>query len=100
MILKLIKEAVNEGGVSAKVGALLLTPTLKKLGKRLDVSEYGGAPLLGVNGCCVISHGSSDAKTICSAIGAANDYVESNVLGHIKTALETMQNEEVKPQME
>ena len=88
MILKLIKEAVYDGGVSAKVGALLLTPTLKKLGKRLDVSEYGGAPLLGVNGCCVISHGSSDAKSICSAIGAANDYVKSNVLGHIKTALE------------
>ena len=65
-----------------------MTPTLKKLGKRLDVSEYGGAPLLGVNGCCVISHGSSDAKSICSAIGAASDYVKSNVLGHIKTALE------------
>ena len=88
MILKLIKEAVAEGGVSAKVGALLLTPTLKKLAKRLDVSEYGGAPLLGVNGCCVIGHGSSDAKSICSAIGAARDYVKSNVLGHIKSALE------------
>ena len=87
-ILKLIKEAVDEGGMTAKVGALLLTPTLKKLGKRLDASEYGGAPLLGVNGCCVISHGSSDAKSICSAIGAATDYVNSNVLDHIKTALE------------
>ena len=90
MILKLIKEAVYDGGVSAKVGALLLTPTLKKLGKRLDVSEYGGAPLLGVNGCCIISHGSSDAKSICSAIGASNDYVKSNVLGHIKNALENL----------
>ena len=89
MILKLIKEAVAEGGVSAKVGALLLTPTLKKLAKRLDVSEYGGAPLLGVNGCCVIGHGSSDAKSVCSAIGAASDYVKSNVLGHIKAALES-----------
>ena len=87
-ILKLIKEAVDEGGMTAKVGALLLTPTLKKLGKRLDATEYGGAPLLGVNGCCVISHGSSNAKAICSAIGAANEYVKSNVLGHIKTALE------------
>ena len=88
-ILKLIKEAVDEGGMTAKVGALLLTPTLKKLAKRLDASEYGGAPLLGVNGCCVIGHGSSDAKAICSAIGAANYYVNSNVLGHIKTAIET-----------
>ena len=87
-ILDLIKEAIKNGGVSAKVGALLLTPTLKQLAKRLDASEYGGAPLLGVNGCCIISHGSSDAKSICSAIGVAKDYVESNILEHIKAVLE------------
>ena len=86
-ILKLIKEAIDDGGISAKVGALLLTPTLKTLAKRLDVSEYGGAPLLGVNGCCIISHGSSDAKSICSAIKAANEYVNRNVLEHIKVGI-------------
>lgn len=88
MIMELIREAIVDGGMTAKLGALLLTPTLRQLGKRLDASEYGGAPLLGVNGCCVISHGSSNAKAICSAIGAASDYVESNVLGHIRSALE------------
>lgn len=87
-IFELIKDAIDAAGVSAKLGALLLMPTLKELAKRLDVSEYGGAPLLGVNGYCVISHGSSDAKSICSAIGVACGYVQSNVLGHIKTALE------------
>ncbi len=87
-IFKLIKESIDEAGVPAKLGALLLMPTLKDLSKRLDASEYGGAPLLGVNGYCIISHGSSDAKSICSAIGVANDYVESNVLEHVKTALE------------
>ena len=86
-ILKLIKEAIKDGGILARLGALLLTPTLKKLGKRLDVTEYGGAPLLGVNGCCIISHGSSNAKSICSAIGVANDYVRSDVLGHIRDTL-------------
>ena len=86
-ILKLIKEAIEDGGLFAKLGAFLLMPTLKKLGKRLDVSEYGGAPLLGVDGCCIISHGSSDAKTICSAIRVANEYVKSDVLGHIRSAL-------------
>lgn len=86
-ILKLIKEAISDGGISAKVGALLLTPTLKALAKRLDVSEYGGAPLLGVNGCCIISHGSSDAKSICSAIRAAGEYVNGNVLEHIKVGI-------------
>ncbi len=86
-IFKLIKESIDEGGLSAKLGALMLMPTLKDLAKRLDASEYGGAPLLGVNGYCIISHGSSDAKSICSAIGVANGYVQSNVLGHIKAAL-------------
>ena len=87
-IFTLIKGAIEEGGRAAKVGALLLTPTLKELAKRLDVTEYGGAPLLGVNGCCIIAHGSSDAKSICSAIRVAIEYVNGNVLEHIKTALE------------
>ena len=86
-ILKLIKDAIEDGGISAKVGALLLTPTLKALAKKLDVSEYGGAPLLGVDGCCIISHGSSEAKSICNAIGVAADYVKGNVLEHIKVGI-------------
>ena len=86
-ILKLIKDAIKNGGILAKLGALLLMPTLKKLGKRLDPTEYGGAPLLGVNGCVIISHGSSNAKSICSAIGVANDYVKGDVLAHIRDAL-------------
>ena len=65
----------------------MLMPTLKKLAKRLDVTEYGGAPLLGVNGCCIISHGSSNAKSICSAIGVANGYVNGDVLAHIRDTL-------------
>ena len=86
-IFKLIREAIDEGGVSAKFGALLLMPTLKELAKKLDASEYGGAPLLGVNGYCIISHGSSDAKAICNAIGVANEYVHSNILSHINSWL-------------
>ena len=87
-IFKLIKEAIDAGGIAAKFGAVLLMPTLKELSKKLDASEYGGAPLLGVNGYCIISHGSSDAKSICNAIRVANEFVSGNVLEHIKTALE------------
>ena len=87
-ILKLIKEEVEAGGINSKIGALLLKPVMRNLKKRIDASENGGAPLLGVNGCCFISHGSSDAKAICSGIGIAEGYVKSNVLEHIKTALE------------
>ena len=89
-IFKLIKEAIAEGSVSAKLGAVLLMPTLQELAKKLDASEYGGAPLLGVNGYCIISHGSSDAKAICNAIGLANNYVNNHVLEHIKTALDSV----------
>ena len=86
-IFKLIKEAIANGGILAKLGALLLFPTLRKLGKRLDAREYGGAPLLGVNGCCIISHGSSDAKAITSAVGVAVSYVNGGVLEQIQEAL-------------
>ncbi len=86
-ILGLIKDAVKDGGIFAKLGALLLVPTMKKLGKRLDVTEYGGAPLLGVNGVCIIAHGSSKAKSICSAIGVADGYVEGNVLDKIRDTI-------------
>ena len=83
-LIKLAKEAIKDGGILAKLGAWLLLPALRKLGKRIDATEYGGAPLLGVNGCCIICHGSSNAKSICSAIGVANEYVKKDVIGHIK----------------
>ena len=96
-LVKLVKEAIEEGGLLPKLGAFLILPTLKKLGKRLDVTEFGGAPLLGVNGCCIICHGSSNAKSICSAIGVANDYVKGDVLTHIRDTLlqeEKLMNEQ------
>ena len=86
-ILGLIREEIRGAGLMAKLGALLLMPTLRRLGKRLDVREYGGAPLLGVNGCCVIGHGSSDGKSVASAIGVTVDYVNGKVLDQIRDAL-------------
>ena len=84
----LIKDAIKNAGILAKLGAMLMMPALKNLAKRLDADEYGGAPVLGVNGCCIICHGSSNAKSICSAVGVANGYVKNNVLAHIKESLE------------
>lgn len=83
-IVKLIKEAIKDSNMFAKMAALLLAPTLKKLSKKIDYAEYGGAPLLGVNGCFIICHGSSNAKAIKSAIGVANEYVNKEVLQHIR----------------
>lgn len=59
--------------------ALQLEPILKHLFKRNDYHEYGGAPLLGVNGVCFICHGSSEARTIRSAIRSAREYVQKGV---------------------
>ena len=80
-------EELTANGGAKLLGKELLATTFKNMSKRLDVSENGGAPLLGVNGCCVISHGSSNAKEICSAIGVTCDYVNSNVFYRIKNAL-------------
>lgn len=83
-LVKMAKDAVQNGGILAKIGALLLMPALKKMGKEIDVTEYGGAPLLGVNGCCIISHGSSNAKAICSAIRQASEFVQKDVITQIR----------------
>ena len=86
-IMKLLTEELTLNGGAKLLGKELLDKTFKNISKRLDVSENGGAPLLGVNGCCVISHGSSDAKAICSGIGIACNYVNSKILEQIKNAL-------------
>ena len=86
-IMRLLTEELNANGGAKLLGSELLDKTFHNLYKRLDVSENGGAPLLGVNGYCVISHGSSDAKAICSAIAIARDYVRSKILERIKDAL-------------
>ena len=59
--------------------AMRLQPVVASLMKKNDYHEYGGAPLLGVNGACMICHGSSEARTIAAAIRVARDYVRSGV---------------------
>jgi glycerol-3-phosphate acyltransferase PlsX len=60
-----------------KIGALLSKGAFKEIKAQLDYTEYGGAPLLGLKGISMISHGSSDAKTMMNAIFAAKKAVES-----------------------
>ena len=56
-----------------------LEPVVKSLYSKYDYHEYGGAPLLGVNGVCLISHGSSVARTITNAIRRARNFVDLGV---------------------
>lgn len=62
-----------------KIGILLLKKTFLKFKKELDYAEYGGAPLLGVNGVVMIGHGRSNARAIMNAIRAAGEEVERQV---------------------
>ena len=76
----------------AKCGALLLLPTLKRFKKETDYEEFGGAPLLGVNGVSVVCHGKSQAKAIKNAIRNAYEAVESDMVGSISGALKLTKN--------
>lgn len=84
VILQLVKQAVKESGWLAKVASLMVLPALRGLKKKLDYAEYGGAPLLGVDGCFIICHGSSKAKAIKNAIRVAREFTEQQVVEHIR----------------
>jgi len=86
-IVTLIKEEVRKSGLISKVGALLMRRVFKALKKSIDYAEYGGAPLLGVNGCVIVSHGKSNAKAIKNAIFQAINYTEADITAKIETKL-------------
>lgn len=74
----------------SRLGAFILKPAFRNLKKAVDYSEYGGAPLLGVNGVCIIAHGRSSAKAIRNAIRVAGEFMENRVNEHIMEDLETL----------
>jgi glycerol-3-phosphate acyltransferase PlsX len=88
LLMDKIKEAIQTGGLRAKLGGLLVKPALKGIKKLMDPSEEGAAPLLGVNGLVFIGHGRSDANAIKNAVRVANNAVKANVLESIRTAIE------------
>jgi glycerol-3-phosphate acyltransferase PlsX len=69
--------------IRAKVAYFLMGRAIRRLEKRMDYSEYGGAPLLGVNGNCVICHGASDAKAIMNAILLASNMAQNRLNEHL-----------------
>lgn len=71
----------------ARAGALMLRPALRRMRRRLDYAEYGGAPLLGVDGVAIIGHGRSSVKAVKNAIRAAKVSVERDVVGDLRREL-------------
>jgi glycerol-3-phosphate acyltransferase PlsX len=77
----------------SKLAGAVLRPGLRKVFQRLDYAEYGGVPLLGVNGSAIISHGRSKAKAIKNALRVARQTAETNVAGAIADGLAKLQTE-------
>lgn len=77
-------------GVGSKIGALLLMKKLNAFKTKMDYTEYGGAPLLGISKPVIKAHGSSNAKAFYNAIRQAVIYIETNVTGEIISALDEM----------
>ena len=71
----------------AKAAAGVLLPALAPVADELDPDSHGGAMLLGVDGVCIISHGSSSARAVVNAVRVARDMVEANLVGHLRTAV-------------
>lgn len=72
--------------VTAQVGALLSRRAFNDFRQRLDYREYGGAPLLGVRGVCIIGHGSSNERAIFNGIRVASEFSRSGANEHIEQA--------------
>ncbi|WP_303860114.1 phosphate acyltransferase PlsX [Alkalibaculum bacchi] len=77
-LMDALKETIMSS-TRAKIGGLLLKPALKEFKKKMDYTEVGGAPLLGVKGGIIKAHGSSNAKAITSAIKQAIKYQEEKI---------------------
>ena len=73
----------------ASIGGLAMMPALRRIKNQLDSSEYGGAPLLGVNGVGIVSHGASGAIAIKNALRMAGECVRHDINGKIMAALES-----------
>ena len=87
VLISEIKKGIM-GSLRSKIGALLVKPALKKALKSFDSSEYGGAPLLGLNGLVVKTHGSSTAKEICNTIIQCVTFKEQKINEKIKESIQ------------
>ena len=83
-LLKVMKDEIMKSSIISKAGIILLKPVLKKIMKRFDYKEYGGAPFLGVDGICIKAHGSSDARAFKNAIRQTDIFYKNDVLNHMK----------------
>jgi len=87
MLFTMIKEELTRDWRS-KVGASLAMPAVDRFRKRVDYTEMGGAPLLGIDGAAIICHGASPVKAIKNAVRVAGEWAKAGLNEKIRTALE------------
>jgi phosphate acyltransferase len=87
MLGAMIKEELTRD-VRSKLGAALAMPAFGRFRKRVDYTEMGGAPLLGIDGAGIICHGASPVKAIKNAVRVASEWAKAGLNEHIKAALE------------
>jgi glycerol-3-phosphate acyltransferase PlsX len=85
-ILRVIREEIRANLWSTLL-ALGLRPAFSRVRRRMDYAEWGGAPLLGVNGICIIGHGRSNPRAVRNAIRAAKQAVEQDLIAHIRAGI-------------
>jgi phosphate acyltransferase len=95
-ILGLLRAQMTSS-LPSKLAAAVLRPGLRKVFRRMDYAEYGGVPLLGINGSAIVSHGRSNAKAIKNALRVARQTAETNVAGAIAEGLAKLQTESSNP---
>src|SRR5512134_1122426 len=93
MVEKLLREEIKRT-LQASVGFLLSKSAFRSFKQRLDYSEYGGAPLLGVKGCVIICHGRSSAKAIKNAIRFAAEFSRNRLAEKIQSSIAELHSRE------
>ena len=87
-----LRQAIAASPLPGKLGALLMKPTFAGLRKAVDYAEYGGAPLLGVDGAGIVAHGRSSPKAIFSALKAALQVAEADLPKEIRASMAKAQS--------
>ena len=83
LIAEIVRNEIMQGSLFTKLGALMVRPALRRVAARLNYDNYGGAPLLGLRGNCIVAHGRANRVALRSAIRAAVAEVREDVVGRI-----------------
>lgn len=84
---EVLREEIKRSGFAGRLGALFLRDGFKRCAQRLDYAEYGGAPFLGINGICIVAHGSARATAIRHAVRVAHEAVKIQAIEQVSAEI-------------